>query len=362
MIVGSNLSRMSSTQPSLSTIETASLATETFDASFFDPEITHIEVYPSYGTEEQVVIRGRVLEGSAPTAAHASDSRLSNLIRNLHFLESDEVKRMPVKIEFAGKTVNVKTDRDGVFEVAIGGFTGLKPGYHEVKVSMVGNADYLAARAEGKVVVQRQDDASFGVVSDIDDTIQFSYAANKLKAAETLLLGNEATLKSVPGMAALYQALDKASDGVQDGDVSYLSGSPMNYAERIQNFMRVEGFPEGPIQLKNMGFRQGEDNPLAQTDYKLNHLREMFDTYPQKSFFLFGDSGESDPEIYRQIAEEYPHRVQGVFIHNVTESSSADTRFTGMHVITSGYDAAKILQEQGVLTHAAVETVRRAQH
>lgn len=361
MTIGPGFSTVSSTASStllsLSIAETAPVTTE-----FFEPEPTHIEVFPSYGTEEQVTIRGRVLEGNAPTTAHAEDSRFANLVRNLSFLESDEVKRVPVKIEFAGKTIQVNTDRDGVFEVALGGFTGLKPGYHEVKVSMVGSDDYLAAEAKGKVVVQRRDDASFGVVSDIDDTIQFSYAANKLKAAKTLLLGNEATLKPVPGMAELYQALDMASDGIQDGDVAYLSGSPMNYAGRIESFMRAEGFPEGPIQLKNMGFRQGEDNPLSQSAYKLDHLREMFDTYPQKSFFLFGDSGESDPEIYQQIAAEYPTQVQGIFINNVTESVPTDDRFNGMHVIESGYDAAKILHAQGVLNDAAVETVRRAKH
>lgn len=366
MTIGPSLSSLPAPFLAPSSIETASvpldaLAPDVLAEDLFEPEPTHIEVFPSYGTEEQVTIRGRVLEGHAPTAAHAGDSRFANLIRNLSFLESDEVKRTPVKIEFAGKTLHVKTDRDGVFEVAIGGFAGLKPGYHAVKVSMVGNDDYLAAEAEGKVVVQRRDDASFGVLSDIDDTLQFSYAANKLKAAKTLLLGNEATLKPVPGMAALYQALEMASDGLADGDVSYLSGSPMNYAGRIQNFMRAEGFPEGAVQLKNMGFRQGEDNPLAQSEYKLHHLREMFETYPQKSFYLFGDSGEADPEVYQQIAQEYPGRVQGIFIHNVTASSPGDERFTGMHVIASGYDAARVLQAQGVLSDAAVETVLRAQ-
>jgi phosphatidate phosphatase APP1 len=365
MTIGPTLSSFPSAPPAQPLAATASAHAEHLGgAAFegvFDPEPTYIEVFPSYGTEEQVTIRGRVLEGHAPTKAHAEDSRFANLIRNLSFLESDEVKRTPVKIEFAGKTINVKTDRDGVFEVAIGGFAGLKPGYHAVKVSMVGNDDYLAAESEGKVVVQRRDDTSFGVLSDIDDTIQFSHAANKLKAAETLLLGNEATLKPVPGMAALYQALEMASDGLADGDISYLSGSPMNYAGRIQNYMQAEHFPEGAIQLKNMGFRQGEDNPIAQSEYKLHHLREMFDTYPQKSFFLFGDSGEADPEVYQQIAQEYPDRVQGIFIHNVTESAPTDERFNGMHVITSGYDAAKVLQEQGVLSEAAVDTVRCAQ-
>lgn len=360
MTIGPSLSTPTSAPASVGASAPASI-TPFGLRSQSDPEPTRIEVFTSYGTEEQVTIRGRVLEGKTPTVAHSDDSRLTNLIRNFSFLESDEVKHMPVKIEFAGKTFEVYTDRDGVFEGVVSGSAGLKPGYHDVKVSMVGNANYASATAEGRVVVQRRDDQGFGVISDIDDTLHFSHAANKLKAAQTLILGNETTLKPVLGMAALYQALDRAGDGVQDGDVAYLSGSPMNYAGRIQNFMRAEGFPEGPLQLKNMGFRPGEDNPLGQSEYKLNHLREMFDTYPQKSFFLFGDSGESDPEIYRQIAEEYPERVQGVFIHNVTQASSESERFAGMHVIHSGHDAAKILQTQGVLDSAAVEAVRRSQ-
>jgi len=209
-------------------------------------------------------------------------------------------------------------------------------------------------------VVQARQDGSFGVISDVDDTIQYSHAANKLKAAQTLLLGNETTLKPVPGMAALYQALDQASDGVNDGDVSYLSGSPMNFAGRIENYLENQGFPKGPLQLKNMGFRKGEDNPVQQSDYKLKHLREMFETYPNKSFLLFGDSGEADPEVYAQIASEYPDRVLGVFINNVTAESAKSERFQGMSLIKSGLDAAKILHQQGILPAEGLEQVRCA--
>lgn len=322
-------------------------------------EPTCIEVYPSYGTEERVVIRGRVLEKKDVSEAKPNDSAWTNLIRNLNFLESDEVKRTPVKIEFAGQTIETRTDRDGLFEVALSGVVGLAPGYHDVKVSMTGSADYAASETTGKVVVQCLDDTSFGVISDIDDTLQFSYAANKLKAAQTLLLGNETTLKPVPGMAALYQALE-ACDSQQDGDISYLSGSPMNYAGRIQRFMQAQGFPEGAIQLKNMGFRSGEDHPLSQSDYKLEHLRDMFTTYPEKSFFLFGDSGEEDPEIYRQIAQEFPQQVRGIFIHQVTDESPEAERFTGVHLIRSGADAAQVLHQQGILDTQALSRIQKA--
>ncbi len=330
------------------------------EIEIFDPEPTRVEVYTSYGTDEQVIIRGRVLEGHEPAAASPNDSRFTNLLRNLDFLESDEVKRENVEIRFAGQTIQTKTDRDGVFEIALGGFVGLKPGYHDVEVKLVGSDSFLTSSAHGKVVVQPRQDCSFGVISDIDDTIQYSHAANKLKAAQTLLLGNERTLKPVPGMAALYQALDLASDGVKDGDISYLSGSPINFAGRIENYLENQGFPKGALQLKNMGFRKGENNPIQQSEYKLQHLREMFDTYPNKSFLLFGDSGEADPEVYAQIVKEYPDRILGVFINNVTHESATSARFQGMSLIKSGLDAAKILHQQGVLPSEGLEQVRCA--
>lgn len=324
------------------------------------PEKTRVEVFTSYGTDEKVIIRGRVLEGDLAKTARPEDSRFTNLIRNLGFLDSDEVKHAAVEIQFAGKTIQARTDRDGVFEVAVGGFVGLKPGYHDVQVSLVGDKDFLASSAHGKVVVQTRQDSSFGVVSDIDDTIHYSHASNKLKAARTLLLGNETTLKPVPGMAALYQALDLASDGLKDGDVSYLSGSPINFAGRIESYLQDQGFPRGSLQLKNMGFRKGEENPIQHSSYKLEHLRNLFETYPEKSFFLFGDSGEADPEVYAQITSEYPDRILGVFINQVTDEASNSKRFAGMSLIRSGLDAAQILYQQGVLSEEALEQVRRA--
>ena len=326
------------------------------------PEKDIIKIYTTYGTEKQVTLRGRVLLDKHPSAAKPSDSYFTNLVRNFGFLDSDEIRHAEVDVRFAGQTIRATTDRDGLFEIKLDLKDCLATGFHPVEAQLIPDPERAlnAPLARGMVIIQNEHESSFGVISDVDDTIQYSHVSSKWEAFKTLLLGNETTLKEVPGMAALYQALDQANDGAVDGDITYLSGSPMNYVGRVENFLAAHDFPEGPIQLKNFGFREGEDNPFKQTDYKLNHLREVFDTYPQKSFLLFGDSGEKDPEIYRQIATEYPGRVQAILIHHVTSDAENDPRYQGLTVIKSGLDAAKVLHQKGILPDAGLAAVQEA--
>lgn len=315
-----------------------------------------IEVYTTYGNDQLLHVKGRVLEQEHYGQASAQDSKWVNLIRNLRFLKAEEIKHVPVEISVAGRQVKAQTDSDGLFDVTIGGFSGLTPGFHDVQVRLL-SGPQVQAEARGTVVVQAQSDRSFGVVSDIDDTIQYSHVTHKMQALKTLLMGNEETLIAVPGMAALYRELEMASDGKVDGDIHYLSGSPINFSGRINRFLDEQKFPFGTVELKNMGLGKGQDSPFKQTDYKLEHLRKLFQTYPNKSFLLFGDSGESDPEIYRQIAQEFPQQVQGIYIHNITHEATNTGRFQGMTVIGSGLDAARDLYQKGVISQAALERV-----
>jgi len=349
-----------SPQPAASSVPADQLATATVAGAKPEPPTSVIRLYTTYGTEQAVTLKGRVLENDPVSKARPGDSQLTNLIRNLSFLESDEEKRVWVDVSFQGQTVRTLTDRDGMFEVGLAGFKPLTPGYHAFTARLASGQERTAKEATGKVVIQPQQDTTLGVVSDIDDTIQYSNVSSKWEAAKTLLLGNETTLKHVPGMATLYQELDLAVDGQKDGDISYLSGSPVNYANRIDRFLKDRGFPAGPVQLKNMGLREGEDHPLKQDDYKLQHLRTLLETYPDKPFILFGDSSEKDPEIYKALAQEFPGRIQAIYIHHVNGESPQAKRFQGTQLISSGLDAARDLERQGILSASAVERVRQA--
>jgi phosphatidate phosphatase APP1 len=52
--------------------------------------------------------------------------------------------------------------------------------------------------------------------------------------------------------------------------------------------------------------------------FKLDNIRSLLSRFPKRNFLLVGDSGEQDPEIYGQIAREFPTQIQRIFIRDVT--------------------------------------------
>jgi phosphatidate phosphatase APP1 len=47
-------------------------------------------------------------------------------------------------------------------------------------------------------------------------------------------------------------------------------------------------------------------------------IEEILELYPQLPFILVGDSGQEDPEIYREVVRRFPRRVLAIYIRNVT--------------------------------------------
>jgi phosphatidate phosphatase APP1 len=47
-------------------------------------------------------------------------------------------------------------------------------------------------------------------------------------------------------------------------------------------------------------------------------ISQILDLYADLPFILVGDSGEADPEIYRDIVHQYPKRVLAVYVRNVS--------------------------------------------
>ena len=45
---------------------------------------------------------------------------------------------------------------------------------------------------------------------------------------------------------------------------------------------------------------------------------------------LVGDSGEQDPEVYADLLREFPDRILGVFIRNVTGEAPDNDRFAAL--------------------------------
>lgn len=320
-----------------------------------------IRLYRTYGNEGNLHVRGRVIKAENQRPESPDDSSLINFWRNLTSLSVKEIPGVSVDLTLNGRTHRLVSDHEGMVQAPLQVFGPLSPGFHTLQARLSPGQSYQAQSAEEQVVIQPQNTNTLGLVSDIDDTIKISNVTNKLKALRRLLFSNAYSVAPVSGTAVLYQILDQRFDGVQNnGDAHYLSGSPLNLARSIYTFMDFHKYPKGSVDLKKWGFSEGDDNPFKQENYKLERLRQLFQTYPQRSFYLFGDSGEKDPEIYRTIASEFPGQVKGIFINNINGKNPADPRFEGIHLTQNSTQQAQILQAQGLLSAEDVAAVARA--
>jgi phosphatidate phosphatase APP1 len=308
-----------------------------------------ILAYRGHGTRDRLFLKGRVLEtvGTAPPSA--GDSRRRNLRNMVRRFLSSEIPRARVRASHGGHEVEVVADEEGFFDLRfdleepLGGSTGWHPVEIELLWPHTGEA---GARALGSVLVPAG--AQFGVISDLDDTVLRSSVTDLLRMARIVLLSNARTRLPFEGVSDFYRALQLGPSGEGFNPIFYVSSSPWNLYDMLEDFLDVHGVPAGPLFLKDW-------SPTALRDHdrhKLGVIRTLLAMYTDLPFVLIGDSGERDPEIYRQVVREYPGRVRAIYIRDVTTRE----RDAAVHAI------ADELKDIGVEMLLTTETVEAAEH
>jgi phosphatidate phosphatase APP1 len=168
------------------------------------------------------------------------------------------------------------------------------------------------------------------------------------------------------GVAALYEALKRGPEDGVDNPIFYVSSSPWNLYDLLEDFLDVHGVPAGPLFLKDWS----PTNLGKHQDHKIGIIRTLMGTYPELPFVLMGDSGEEDPEIYHQAVREHPGRVRAILIRDVTtderdaevgEIAEKVARLgTPMFLTADSAKAAERAAELGLIRPGAVERVRAA--
>lgn len=318
-----------------------------------------IRLFRSYGHEQMVKIRARVIkyENKSPSE---NDSGWTNFIRNITGLSVAEQKDVKVRFTLNGRSIQGISDDEGMIMIDTAKFAPIQPGRYKLKAELVPGQKRKGAPSVMPIVIHPQAERSLGIISDIDDTVKYSNVANKWEAAKKLFFGSPFKAKPIAGTPTLYRILEQRIDSKNDGDIFYVSGSPINFSRQIYAFLDHQRFPQGPVELKKWGFQKGDDNPLKQSGYKLRKINEMFKNYPNRDFLLFGDSTEEDAAIYKKISSQYPGRVKGIFINNITKADPNDPHFEGVHLTNSTIETAQILQLKGILTPQDVDKVRQA--
>jgi phosphatidate phosphatase APP1 len=308
--------------------------------------------YRGHGTDRELFLKGRVLEETGITRAGREDPVWQNVLNMARRFASDEVAGARVRASIGGVRAVTTTDVEGFFEVRfrlpepLGG----PDRWHPVELELLsppspGGGD---VRSEGQVLVPHG--ARFGVISDLDDTVVRSSATNVLKMAWIVVRNNAHTRLPFEGVGAFYEALQRGTDGDSFNPIFYVSSSPWNIYDLLEDFLNVHGIPPGPLLLKDwsptvLGKHQ---------DYKLGVIRNLLDTYENLPFVLIGDSGEEDPEIYLQTIREHQGRIKAVYIRDVTsEERDAEIKTMAGEARKLGTEMVAVRDTSAAAEHAA---------
>ncbi len=275
--------------------------------------------YRGYGTPDVVYLKGRVVEKKGIMPATARDPAWRNLLNMYRRFSASAIAGAHVRVRLGATTCDVVTDAGGYFEAQLRPQRPLAaPGWHTVDVEVMEPVmpNQQVARAAAQVLVPPAG-AAFGVVSDIDDTVIKSSATRVLKMLRIVLLNNAHTRLPFGGVAALYQALQRGASGDQTNPIFYVSSSPWNMYDLIVDFLDIHGLPVDPLFLRDWSSRQEQLRNMQHQAHKLEQIERLFTLYPDLPFILIGDSGQEDPEIYRQVVRDFAGRVLAIYIRDV---------------------------------------------
>lgn len=275
-----------------------------------------IVLYGGYGDANRVRVRGRVLEERPGAEPRIGDRRLSNFLRAWEQLESDEVPGVHVRLEVGGAEKDLVTDGDGYFSAEIvlpePGPSGWLPLSARVLEAPYPASSLPSARGEALIP---NGQARFGVISDIDDTILRTNVSNKLEMLYLTMLGNALTRRSFDGTRELYRGLALSGSA----PFFYVSKSVWNIFPLLEQFIREQGLPKGPLLLRQLRLFRG-----AAPAHKPDAIAQLLAMYPALPFVLIGDSGEQDLELYLAAARNHPGRVRTILIRNVSSPERSE--------------------------------------
>lgn len=236
-------------------------------------------------------------------------------------LTADNEKGKRVVINLLGQRyVLPKTEANGHFEAIISlPQKAISPNETSVlnyKLVLRPN-DKRVFSGESLVVEQ----AGVSVISDIDDTVKLSYVTDHKKLFESSFFK---AFAAVEGMPEVYQKWHS-----QGAKFHYVSSSPWQLYEPLQEFMTEHKFPEATMSLKKVRFKDETFFNLfkSATKTKPQAINAIIKRFPKREYILLGDSGEKDAQVYAQIANEHPEKIKKIYIRNVDGSKNLEKMY-----------------------------------
>ena len=170
--------------------------------------------YWGYGTPQKLLVKGRVLKDEGIKLKEKDPSLIENIWNMYKRFATDEVPNARVEVNLGESSYEVKTNKEGFFELEFQADLDLEHGqfWLPVKLSLLrSDASENDNLNKAEVMIVREK-ARFGVISDIDDTIVHTAATDLLKMIRIVYLGNAESRRPFDGVAEFYQALQNGKE------------------------------------------------------------------------------------------------------------------------------------------------------
>lgn len=328
---------------------------------------THVVAYRGYAAQGRAHVRVRVVE-EPPVPSAARGLPYAEIVQaNLRRFVALALPGVRLRIRVAGAVVDVVSDRHG-YATAVLPVPDASPGWLPYAcTTRPDDPDEEPVEAAGEILVPDLD-AAVLVVSDIDDTVLRTGLTEGWVAVRRTLVRDARTRRPVPGMPALYRGLERGGDAGSAGGFFYLSTGPWNLYDLLVEFFQLQGVPLGSLLLTDWGpneryvMRSGRE-------HKRGALRRLLQAYPDARFVLVGDSGQGDPEVYAEVAEDHPDRVAAIVLLDVgphladraaellEEQQRWQEAGVAFHLVPDAAEAARVLAGLGLVAPGVVDEV-----
>jgi phosphatidate phosphatase APP1 len=329
-----------------------------------------IQPYRGFGNRQLVSLTGRVMENKPAGSPKANARWWENVRAMINRFNTDEVPGARVRGEFQGVSQEAVTDDEGYFALEFPLQEPLAEDrlWHSVRLQVLESRvtpGVETPSAEGLVLIPSRE-STFGVISDIDDTVMKSSATNFWRMARLMFLNNARTRKPFPGVAAFYRALAAGPQSTGQNPFFYVSSSPWNLYDLIQDFLDLNQIPLGPILLRDLGVDKRRFIKGGH-EHKLEKIQTILDTIPDLPFLLIGDSGQDDPKLYREAIRRFPGRIRAAYIRDIAATRraevaqlAAEAQADGveMLLVKDSHQAAQHAADRGLIAAQRLEEVR----
>jgi phosphatidate phosphatase APP1 len=297
----------------------------------------HVIALGGHGTTDAVVLRGRAHSGK-PSSGAKGGGRLRKLASTAHAFVRNDLEHVRIEAVHlqSGRSHHFTTDGEGFFE---GKVQGPLPAGAATFRLRVADPRYRSPSIDVTVSIVHASEPGLLVICDIDDTIaDTGVTGGKLSLVQRVATSNADDMRAFPGAAATLTAFAQAG-----APVIYLSAGPVELAPRTAEFLRRRGFPEGPLFLRRYA-DDGIGSPLA---FKRAHVARLVGDYPARRLVLFGDNGEADVTLFRELVEA--GRVAAAFVRSTLATSPDDPHLHGLYPFSTWPQVARQAGRLGLI-------------